>query len=107
METKREVVVKIYTNNPAPKVEVNVEKKESLIGRRYIVKDNGGIKDYATGIERGIGLLDREVVIVSEPFVETIRVVGHPPMQRLFVRVFSLDSGRDYRVLFNEGGLID
>ena len=106
METKREVVVRIYTNNPAPKVEVKTEK-ESLIGRRYIVKDNSGIKDYATGIERGIGLLNREVVIVSEPFVETIREVGHPPMQRLFVKVFSLDSGRDYRVLFNEGGLID
>ena len=77
-----------------------------LIGRRYKVGDNSYIKDLATGIE-GVGLYGREVIIVSEPYAEVVHCVGLPPKEHLFVKVFSTDSGRDYRVLFNESWLID
>jgi hypothetical protein len=80
-------------------------EKHPLIGRRMIVKDNSYIIDKETGLD--CGLYDKEVVIVSDPYRETVhsRFVGDH--EHLFVDVASLDSGRRYRVLFNEDWLID
>lgn len=78
--------------------------KHPLIGRRYKVGDNSYIKDLKTGCEGG--LYGRETIIVSDPYTEEIESFG-VKHEHLFVNVFSTDSGRDYRVLFNEGWLID
>lgn len=83
------------------------EDEHPLIGRRYKPMDNSYIKDLESGVDSGVGLYGKEVIIVSDPYVDTIkdRICGD--YERLFVDVFSTDSGRKYRVLFNEGWLID
>ena len=81
------------------------EDEHPLIGRRYKVGGNSYIIDKESGLDGG--LYGREVIIVSDPYVETVkdRIIGDH--DHLFVDVFSTDSGRKYRVLFNEGWLID
>lgn len=93
----------------APKKEtksnLTYAEKHPLIGRRMIVKDNSYIIDKETGLD--CGLYDKEVVIVSDPYREVVHssIVGDH--EHLFIDVASLDSGRRYRVLFDEGWLID
>ena len=77
-----------------------------LIGRRYKVKDNSYIKDLDANIEGG-GLYDREVIIVGEPYVEYVDSICSGSKPYVFVKVFSTDSQRNYRVLFDEGWLVD
>ena len=82
--------------------------KHPLIGRRYKVGDNSYIKDIESGVDSGVGLYGREVIIVSDPYVEEIpSYFSDEPKKRLFVNVFSTDSARKYRVLFDESWLID
>ena len=82
--------------------------KHPLIGRRYKVGDNSYIKDIESGVDSGIGLYGREVIIVSDPYVEeTKEFWQNEPTKHLFVNVFSTDSSRKYRVLFDEGWLIN
>lgn len=84
--------------------EPSFSDKHPLIGRRYKVQDNSYIKDLKTGCEGG--LYGKETIIISDPYTEVIDFYGNKN-EHLFVNVFSTDSGRDYRVLFNEGWLID
>ena len=52
--------------------------------------------------------MGKEVVIVSSPYkVDVKESWEKEPCYHIFVDVASLDSGRRYRVLFNEGWLID
>lgn len=90
----------------SPSAEKDEEEtdKHPLIGRRYKVGDNSYIKDKETGLE-GMGLYGREVIIVSDPYVETAGAFVE--REHLFVDVFSTDSARKYRVLFSEDWLID
>lgn len=90
--------------SPTEDDEQSFSDKHPLIGRRYKVQDNSYIKDLKTGCEGG--LYGRETIIVSDPYTEEIDFYGNKN-EHLFVNVFSTDSGRDYRVLFNEGWLID
>lgn len=80
--------------------------KHPLIGRRYIVKDNSYAIDKETGVEVS-GVANKEYVIVSDPYVEEIKSNWtDKTYKHLFVDVFSLDSARKYRVLFQENGVV-
>ena len=91
--------------SPSAEVEEEETDKHPLVGRRYKVRDNSYIIDKESGLSGG--LYGREVIIVSDPYVETVKspIVGDH--EHLFVDVFSTDSARKYRVLFNESWLID
>ena len=81
-------------------------ERHPLIGRRMKVQDNSWIIDKETGCETD--LYGREVVVVSDPYKEIIYTRwDDSPIERLFVDVASLDTGRRYRVLFRESWLID
>lgn len=72
-----------------------------LIGRRYIPKTSDHATDKATGVSVD-NLHGKEYIIVSEPFV--VRNINEKP--RLMVTIFSIDSERDYNVLFQENCIV-
>ena len=75
-----------------------------LIGRLYVPTDNSYAIDKETGIDVN-GLVGKEYVIVSEPYVKGVKVLDKM-IERLFIDVFSIDSGRKYRVLFQENCIV-
>jgi len=77
-----------------------------LIGRRYKVMDNSYIKNLDNNTE-DCGLYGREVIIVGAPYVEKVEGWAGEEREHTFVKVFSTDSQINYRVLFNEGWLVD
>lgn len=81
--------------------------KHPLIGRRYIVKDNSYAIDKETGVKVS-GLHDKEYIIVSDPYVEKVYPFFNEEegIDQLFVDVFSTDSARKYRVLFQERNVV-
>lgn len=91
-----------------PPQEEDDTDKHPLIGRRYIVNDNSYAIDKETGIEVH-GLHGKEYIIVSDPYVEEVEPIfkGGEPFKKIFVDVFSIDSARKYRVLFQERGLVE
>lgn len=78
--------------------------KHPLIGRRYIVTDNSYAIDKESGVSVS-GLADKEYIIVSDPYVEEVEFIGIK-REYLFVDVFSIDSARKYRVLFQERNVV-
>lgn len=81
--------------------------KHPLIGRRYIVTDNSYAIDKESGARVG-GLHDKEYIIVSDPYVEKVYPFfsKEEGIDQLFVDVFSTDSARKYRVLFQERNVV-
>ena len=81
--------------------------KHPLIGRRYIVTDNSYAIDKESGARVG-GLHDKEYIIVSDPYVEKVYPFfsKEEGIDELFVDVFSTDSARKYRVLFQERNVV-
>lgn len=92
----------------APSREEDDTDKHPLIGRRYIVNDNSYAIDKETGIDVH-GLHGKEYIIVSDPYVEEVKPIfkDEEPFKKIFVDVFSIDSARKYRVLFQERGLVE
>lgn len=90
-----------------PSQEEDDTDKHPLIGRRYIVNDNSYARDKETGLEVG-GLHGKEYIIVSDPYVAEVEPFfkGGEPHSHLFVDVFSTDSARKYRVLFQERSVV-
>lgn len=91
----------------APAQEEDNTDKHPLIGRRYIVNDNSYARDKETGLEVG-GLHGKEYIIVSDPYVAEVEPLfkGGEPHSHIFVDVFSTDSARKYRVLFQERSVV-
>lgn len=91
-----------------PPQEEDDTDKHPLIGRRYIVNDNSYAIDKETGIDVH-GLHGKEYIIVSDPYVEEVKPIfkDEEPFKKIFVDVFSIDSARKYRVLFQERGLVE
>lgn len=81
--------------------------KHPLIGKRYIVSDNSYAIDKESGARVG-GLHDKEYIIVSDPYVEKVYPFfsKEEGIDQLFVDVFSIDSARKYRVLFQERNVV-
>ena len=81
--------------------------KHPLIGRRYIVNDNSYAIDKESGA-RVSGLHDKEYIIVSDPYVEKVYPFfsKEEGIDQLFVDVFSIDSARKYRVIFQERSVV-
>ena len=81
--------------------------KHPLIGRRYVVTDNSYAIDKESGARVG-GLHDKEYIIVSDPYVEKVYpfFIKDEGIDQLFVDVFSIDSARKYRVLFQERNVV-
>lgn len=86
-----------------PPQEEDDTDKHPLIGRRYIVEDNSYAIDKETGINVH-GLHGKEYIIVSDPYVEEVEPIfsDEERFKKIFVDVFSTDSARKYRVLFQE-----
>lgn len=86
-----------------PPQEEDDTDKHPLIGRRYIVEDNSYAIDKETGISVH-GLHGKEYIIVSDPYVEEVEPIfsDEERFKKIFVDVFSTDSARKYRVLFQE-----
>ena len=81
--------------------------KHPLIGRRYIVRDQSYAIDKETSIDVR-GLNGKEYIIVSDPYVAEIPPIfsDGEPHSHIFVDVFSTDSTRKYRVLFQENCIV-
>ena len=98
-----------FLNSLIEENETNEEEdtdKHPLIGRRYIVNDNSYAIDKESGLRVG-GLHGKEYVIVSDPYVEDVAdIYCEEEHKHLFVDVFSIDSARKYRVLFQENGIV-
>ena len=78
--------------------------EKSLIGRRYIVKDNSYSKDLS-GANKSPLLYNRECIIIHEPYTECVKGKNY-----LFVDVVVPNNEfytKHYRVLFYEWGLMD
>ncbi len=90
-----------------PPQEEDDTDKHPLIGRRYIVTDNSYAIDKENGARVG-GLHDKEYIIVSDPYVEKVYPFFNKEegIDQLFVDVFSIDSARKYRVLFQERNVV-
>jgi len=90
----------------APAQEEDTDK-HPLIGRRYIVTDNSYAIDKESGTSAS-GLHDKEYIIVSDPYVEKVYpfFCKEEGIDQLFVDVFSIDSARKYRVLFQERNVV-
>lgn len=99
-------ILGVSTPKKETKSNLTYAEKNPLIGRRMIVQDNSWCIDKESGCR--CGLMGKEVVIVSSPYkVDVKESWEKEPCYHIFVDVASLDSGRRYRVLFNEGWLID
>jgi len=94
-----------FLNSLANKQEEETDK-HPLIGRRYIVTDNSYAIDKETGVEVS-GLHEKEYIIVSDPYADEVesRWTGDKH-KHMFVDVFSTDSARKYRVLFQERNVV-
>lgn len=83
-----------------------VAEVNPLIGRFYVPTDNSYAIDKETGIDVD-GLDGKEYVIVSEPYVQDVKTFVGTSVRRIFIDVFSIDSGRKYRVLFKENNIVN
>ena len=78
--------------------------EKSLIGRRYIVKDNSFSKDLS-GTNKSPLLFNRQCIIIHDPYTECVKGKTY-----LFVDVVVPNNEfytKHYRVLFYEWGLMD
>lgn len=78
--------------------------EKSLIGRRYIVKDNSFSKDLSGETTTPL-LYNRQCIIIHNPYTECIKGITY-----LFVDVVVPNNEfytKHYRVLFYEWGLLD
>ena len=78
---------------------------KSVKGRLYCPKDNSYIKNISNGI-KGI-LCNKKCVIISDPYVQEIKLPGLGTFKEMMVNVCSVDTGFAYCVLWRESWLID
>jgi len=79
-------------------------QKYGVIGRNIILHDGS----YSKGINGNghiCGCEHAPMTIMTEPFVDTVKVVPNTYKDYLFVIAKDLRSGKDYRILFNEQDL--
>lgn len=83
------------------------EDEPSLRGKFYTPDDNSWAKDLEAGCDTG-GLVGKRMVIVSDPYEASIKEPWmDEPITNVFIDVFSIESGRKYRVLFHENCVED
>lgn len=80
--------------------------QESIIGKRMMVQDNSYIVTKQDKEAKG-ALYGKIVEITSEPFEEDIEGICNHIHTETFVYAVSLESGIEYRVLWNENWLVD
>jgi hypothetical protein len=78
---------------------------KSVKGRLYCPKDNSYIKILGNGMKGA--LCDKKCVIISDPYVQEIKLPGLETFKRMMVNVCSVDTGIAYCVLWREDWLID
>lgn len=91
----------------AEEIEYDIVPTQTLIGRKYQIKDNSYISEIINGEKKKYycDLHNQTMVIVSQPYLTTIKRIGLEPQECRMVQVQSLQTGFIYEVLFNEGWL--
>lgn len=81
--------------------------KKSIIGKFYCPKDNSYIKRLDNGASGQ--LFNVWCKLISEPYLSTSYVspIDGEESQDMFVNVESVETGVEYRVLFNESWLLN
>ena len=86
--------------------EIAKAQKPSVVGRIIIPQDNS----YATSLETGCGVrvYGKKFVCISEPYVKEIEPLfnGYPTHKVEMVKVRSVETDREYEVLFAEEFLV-
>ncbi len=83
------------------------ENEPSLRGKFYTPNDNSWAKDLEAGCNAS-GLVGKRMVIVSDPYEAFVKEPWmDEPLNKVFINVFSIESGRKYRVLFSENRVED
>ena len=80
--------------------------QETIIGKRMMVKDNSYLVTKQDKEARG-SLYGKIVEITSEPFEEDVDGICGSTHTETFVYAVSLESGIEYRVLWNENWLVE
>lgn len=80
--------------------------QETIIGKRMMVKDNSYLVTKQDKEARG-SLYGKIVEITSEPFEEDAEGICGSIHTETFVYAVSLESGIEYRVLWNENWLVE
>ena len=119
MDSHIKIEIEVSSNSIADIIRKFVinNKLESLIGRFIRANDNSYIKCFTNGDVRGVGyfhydLIGKEFVILSD---QPYRVQVHYGVDyKIFgeqyedmVRVISLETGKEYEVMFHEGWLVN
>lgn len=84
--------------------ENNDVQKYGVIGRSIILHD-GSYSEEINGCGHIFGCEHAPMVLLTEPFVDTIEVVPNEYKDYLCVIAKDLRSGKNYRILFNEQDL--
>jgi hypothetical protein len=79
-------------------------QKYGVIGRNIILSD-GSYSEEVNGGGHIYGCEHAPMVLITEPFVDTIEVTPNKYKDYLCVIAKDLRSGKNYRVLFNEEDL--
>ena len=80
----------------------------SLIGKKYIPRDNSYIREIVNGKRRDWGaLIGVPCKIISKPYIITISDRITKPYERRMVKVKSLKTGFIYEVMFCESWIYD
>lgn len=81
--------------------------KKSIIGKLYCPKDNSYIKRLDNGASGH--LFDVWCKVISEPYLATsfVSPIDGEESQDMFVNVESVETGIEYRVLFNESWMLN
>lgn len=88
-------------------VEQRIIPIQTLIGRKYQIKGNSYVSEIVNGKKKNYpcDLQDQIMIIISQPYLTTIKRPGLEPQEYRVVKVQSLQTGFIYEVLFNEGWL--
>lgn len=89
-----------------------IQEKEdllnSLIGKKYIPRDNSYIREIVNGEKKDWGaLIGVPCKIISKPYIITISDGILKPYERRMIKVKSLKTGLIYEVMFAESWICD
>lgn len=84
--------------------EIAKAQRPSVIGRTIIPLDNS----YATSVETGCGarVYGKRFICTSEPYVKEIEGFSIPPYKVEMVKARSVETDREYEVMFAEEFLV-